>query len=57
MDATTLKNSHSSLLDAADDKPNETTLAAMKEACSGKLHDTRPLDLSSIKAMEKSMGM
>lgn len=45
------------LLDAAYHEPNEVTLAAMEEARSGKLHDTQALDLSSIDAMEKSMGI
>ncbi|MDE6285516.1 MAG: toxin-antitoxin system protein [Muribaculaceae bacterium] len=45
------------LLDAAFHEPNPTTLAAMKEAESGALQATAPLDLSSIQAMEKSMGL
>lgn len=45
------------LLDVAYNEPNETTLAAMKEAESGALRDTTPLDLSSIEAMERSMGL
>lgn len=45
------------LLDAAYHEPNETTLSAMEEARSGKLRDTHALDLSSIEAMEKSMGL
>lgn len=45
------------LLDAAYHEPNATTLAAMKEVESGVLRDTPPLDLSSIEAMEKSMGL
>lgn len=44
------------LLDAAYHEPNATTLAAMKEAESGALRDTPSLDMSSIEAMEKSMG-
>ena len=44
------------LLDAAYLEPNAETIEAMKEAESGALrHD--PLDLSSIEAMEKSMGL
>lgn len=45
------------LLDAAYSEPNETTLAAMKEAQSGALRNTTPLDLSSVEAMERSMGL
>ena len=45
------------LLDAAYHEPNEITLEAMKEAKSGKLKDAPVLDLSSIEAMEKSMGI
>ena len=45
------------LLDAAYHEPNETTLSAIEEARSGKLRDTQALDLSSIDAMEKSMGL
>ncbi len=45
------------LLDAAYCEPNDVTLAAMKEAQSGSLRDTKPLDLSSIEAMERSMGL
>lgn len=45
------------LLDAAYHEPNETTLAAMEEARSGKLRNTQALDLSSIESMEKSMGL
>lgn len=44
------------LLDAAYHEPNAETLAAMEEARSGKLRDAPALDLSSIEAMEKSMG-
>lgn len=44
------------LLDAAYHDPNATTLAAMKEVESGALRDEPALDLSSIEAMEKSMG-
>ncbi len=45
------------LLDAAYSEPNDVTLAAMKEAQSGSLRDTSPLDLSSVEAMERSMGL
>lgn len=45
------------LLDAAYHEPNAETLAAMEEARSGKLRDAPSLDLSSIEAMEKSMGL
>ena len=44
------------LLDAAYNELNAETLAAMKEAESGALRDVPALDLSSIEAMEKSMG-
>lgn len=45
------------LLDAAYCEPNEITLAAMKETQSGSLRNTAPLDLSSVEAMERSMGL
>lgn len=45
------------LLDAAYSVPNATTLAAMKEAESGVLRDAAELDMSSVEAMEKSMGL
>lgn len=45
------------LLEAAYHEPNSTTLAAMKEAESGALRDVPTLDLSSVQAMEKSMGL
>ncbi len=45
------------LLEAAYHVPNEVTLAAMKEAESGILDNEPPLDMSSIEAMEKSMGL
>lgn len=45
------------LLDAAYNEPNTETLAAMKEAQSGALRTAPALDLSSIEAMEKSMGL
>lgn len=45
------------LLDAAYHEPNALTLAAMKEAESGVLDNVAPLDMSSIEAMEKSMGL
>ena len=45
------------LLDAAYHEPNASTLAAMKEVESGALRDEPALDLSSIEAMEKSMGL
>lgn len=43
------------LLDLAYSKPNEETLAAIEEAKSGKLQG--PLDVSSVEAMYKSMGL
>lgn len=45
------------LLDAAYHEPNATTLAAMKEAESEAMNRVAPLDMSSIEAMEKSMGL
>ena len=45
------------LLDAAYHEPNAVTLAAMKEAESGTLSNVPSLDMSSIEAMEKSMGL
>ena len=45
------------LLDAAYHEPNAVTLAAKKEAESGTLKDEPSLDMSSIEAMEKSMGL
>ncbi len=45
------------LLDAAYLEPNAETIEAMKEAESGALRHDTPLDLSSIEAMEKSMGL
>ncbi len=45
------------LFDAAYHEPNAVTLAAMKEAESNALKNEPPLDMSSIEAMEKSMGL
>lgn len=45
------------LLDAAYHEPNAETLAAMKEAQSGSLRNAPALDLSSIEAVERSMGI
>lgn len=45
------------LLDAAYHESNAVTLAAMKEAESGALDNEPALDMSSIEAMEKSMGI
>ncbi len=45
------------LLDAAYHEPNATTLAAMREAESNMMDETAPLDMTSIEAMEKSMGL
>ena len=45
------------LLDAAYHEPNATTLAAMREAESGALRNEPAIDLTSIQAMEKSMGL
>lgn len=43
------------LLDLAYNQPNETTLAAIKDARAGNLEG--PLDVSSVEAMYKSMGL
>lgn len=45
------------LLDAAYHEPNSVTLEAMEEAASGRLRNEPALNLSSIEAMEKSMGL
>ncbi|MDE6336061.1 MAG: toxin-antitoxin system protein [Muribaculaceae bacterium] len=45
------------LFDAAYHEPNSVTLAAMKEAESNALKNEPALDMSSIEAMEKSMGL
>lgn len=45
------------LLDAAYHEPNAVTLEAMKEAESEALKNEPALDMSSIEAMEKSMGL
>lgn len=45
----------SALLDIAYNEPNEETLAAIEEAKAGKLQG--PLDVSSVEAMYKSMGL
>ncbi len=45
------------LLDAAFHEPNSVTLAAMKEAESEAMKNQPALDMSSIEAMEKSMGL
>lgn len=43
------------LLDAVFNKPNEATMAALKEAKEGKTEG--PIDTSSVDAMLKSMGL
>lgn len=43
------------LLDVAYSTPNEDTLDAIREAKAGKL--SGPLDVSSVEAMYKSMGL
>ena len=43
------------LLDVAYKEPNEETIAAIREAKEGKLKG--PLDVSSVEAMYKSMGL
>lgn len=45
------------LLDAVYNEPNVETVTAMKEAQSGVLRNSAPLDLSSVEAMERSMGL
>lgn len=45
------------LLDAAYHEPNSVTITAMKEAESGALRNEQALDLSSVEAMEQSMGL
>ncbi len=45
------------LQDIAYSEPNDSTISAMQEAESGKLRNAPALDLSSIEAMEKSMGL
>ncbi len=45
------------LLDAAYHSPNATTLEAMQEAESDLMKHVEPLDMSSIEAMERSMGL
>lgn len=45
------------LLDVAYHEPNTTTLAAMAEVENGLDRNESSLDLSSIEAMEKSMGL
>lgn len=45
------------LLDAVYNEPNVETVAAMKEAQSGVLRNSAPLDLSSVEAMERSLGL
>lgn len=45
------------LLDVAYNEPNEITKAAIEEARSGKLRDVPEVDLSSLEAMFKSMGI
>lgn len=45
------------LLDAAYQEPNATTKATMKEVESGVLRNAPELDMTSVEAMEKSMGL
>ncbi|MGM9862097.1 MAG: toxin-antitoxin system protein [Muribaculaceae bacterium] len=45
------------LLDAAYREPNDLTITAMREAQSGALRDTTPLDTSSIEALDRSLGL
>ena len=45
------------LLDVAFHVPNAETISAMNEAESGALRNEPELDLSSVEAMEKSMGL
>lgn len=43
------------MLDVAYKEPNEEAIAAIREAKEGKLEG--PLDVSSVEAMYKSMGL
>lgn len=45
------------LLDIAFNEPNEVTKEAMREVESGILRNTPSIDLTSIDAFEKSMGL
>ena len=45
------------LLDAAYHEPNDLTITAMREAQSGALRNTTPLDASSIEALDRSLGL
>lgn len=45
------------LLDAAYNEPNDETKAAIREAQSGALRDTPPIDVSRVDSMLKSMGI
>lgn len=45
------------LLDVAYNEPNDTTIAAIEEARSGRLRNATPIDTSSVEAMFKSAGL
>ncbi len=45
------------LLDVAYNEPNAETVAAIKEAQSGALRKSKPVDTSSVDAMLKSMDL
>ena len=45
------------LMDAVYHEPNNVTLEAMKEVESGKLSSVPDIDLSSVEAMDRSMGL
>lgn len=45
------------LLDAAYHEPNAITIKAMEDVKNGALRNAPDIDLSSIEAMEKSMGL
>ena len=45
------------ILDEVYHTPNAETIAAIEEARSGKLRNVPSLDLSSIDALERSMGL
>ena len=45
------------LIDAVCHEPNDITLKAMREVESGALNNEPDIELSSIEAMERSMGL
>lgn len=55
---TTIRDEYDAqVIDYLNRLPNASTLAAMKEAESGALRNVPALDLSSIEAIEKTMGI